>query len=306
MSDLPYGPMEKVRVDPETAIAANRANWDDRAGVHAASRDYDLEGFVADPGRISTVVREDLPLLAPHLPGGSLEGLDAVHLQCHLGTDTLSLARLGARVTGVDLSPRSLEVARDLARRAGLPARFVECEVTRAAEVLGEQHADVVYTSVGAICWVADLAAWGRTVAALLRPGGVFYLRDAHPFLTPFDDSLPLREDGTGALVPRYRYFGDGWAHTYDEPVTYTDGHDGRIEHGRNYEWPHPVSEVVTVLLDAGLRLVHLGEHRSLPWQALPQMRRVGDAWELPADQRDQLPVAFSVAARRDRGPSAR
>ncbi|MFC7405897.1 class I SAM-dependent methyltransferase [Georgenia alba] len=296
-----FEPMQPVKVDHAEAIAANRANWDDRAVVHVASRDYGVEDYLTDPDHVSGVAAEDLRLLAPHLPNGTdLTGLDVVHLQCHIGTDTLSLARHGARMTGVDLSPGSLAAARELAARTGTEIRYVEAEVTAAAAVVGETF-DVVYTSIGVLPWIPDLAAWGRTVAALLRPGGVFYLRDQHPFLTTMDDTRGTGEDGDGELVVAYRYFGDSWAQTYDEALTYTDGDHSRIESTRNYEWPHPVSEVVGALLDAGLRLTGLEEHRTLPWPALPQMRPAdGGGWELPPGQRDRLPVAFSVVARKD------
>lgn len=297
----PAEPVVETTVETDDAYAANRANWDDRARVHADSTTYDLAALAADPSRISTVVREDLAVLAPHLPGGGvgarpLAGLDVCHLQCHIGSDTLSLARLGAgRVTGVDLSPASLEVARDIAARAGADIRYVEAEVTAAAAAVGETF-DHVHTSIGTICWLENLGAWARTIAALLRPGGTFFLRDAHPVLRAFDD---LVVDDV-RLGNRYWALPPGRAQTYDEALTYTDGDHSRIGATRNYEWPHPVSEVLQSLLDAGLRLVAVGEHDTLPWQGLPVMVPEGDGYVLPAPWREQLPVAFSVVARRD------
>src|SRR5690606_4282279 len=132
-------------------------------------------GFAADPGQVSDVAAEDLAILGPHLPGGTVAGLDVVHLQCHVGKDTLSLARLGARVTGVDLSPRSLEIARDLARECGLKARFVEADVQHAADAVDDTF-DVVYTSIGTVTWLPDLGAWARSISRLLRPGGTFFI----------------------------------------------------------------------------------------------------------------------------------
>ncbi|GAA4432228.1 class I SAM-dependent methyltransferase [Georgenia halophila] len=297
-----WEPMRPVRVDPGEAIAANRANWDDRAAVHVSSQAYGVDRYLTDPEHVSDVAREDIELLAPHLPPEGLTGLDVVHLQCHIGTDTLSLARYGARMTGVDISPASLAAARELAEHTGTAIRYVEAEVTAAAQAVGETF-DVVYTSTGVLTWIADLAGWGRAVADLLRPGGILYLRDQHPFLATLDDSTDPGDDGAGELRVGYRYFGDGWAQTYDEQVTYTDGDHTRIENSRNYEWPHPLSEVVGSLLGAGLRLVELGEHRTLPWPALPQMRPSGTGYALPPEQRDLVPAAFSLVAQRtDRG----
>ena len=117
---------------------------------------------------------------------GDLTGLDAVHLQCHIGTDTVSLARLGARVTGVDFSPGALAVAASSRRECRIDARFVESELYAVPEVLDAEF-DLVYTGVGALNWLPDIAGWARVVAGLLRPGGRLYLRDAHPMLLTMD-----------------------------------------------------------------------------------------------------------------------
>ena len=145
-------------------LRINRENWDSRAPIHA--QNYGIDALLADPDALSGVVRFDLPRL------GRLDGLDVVHLQCHIGTDTLSLARLGAAsVTGVDLSPVSLGEARRLAAAAGTSIDYVEADVYSAPDALGRQF-DLVYTGIGAICWLPRIDKWAQTVAALLRPGG--------------------------------------------------------------------------------------------------------------------------------------
>ncbi|WP_062946267.1 class I SAM-dependent methyltransferase [Serinicoccus chungangensis] len=296
-------PMERARVAPEEGYALNRDNWDGRAQVHAASAHYDLEGWVADPGRVGAVVRRDLQILAPHLPealrdGGDgiprLDGLDVCHLQCHLGTDTLGLARRGARCTGVDLSPASLRVARDLAERAGADIRYVEANVMDAAGAVGATF-DHVHTSIGTLCWLQDLATWGAQVAALLRPGGTVLLRDSHPMINVMGDT------DASTMTPAYTYFplpqGEGF--TYADGSTYTDGDSAPISQPRNVEWPHPVGEILGALLGAGLTLEHVGEHQDLPWPAHPAMTPEGEDWVLPEPWRSQVPVALSVVARR-------
>lgn len=285
-------PITYVRVDHGTAVDANRLNWDDRATVHAASRDYDVDGLVADPLRISSVVQDDLALLGPHLPDGSVDGLDLVHLQCHIGTDSISLSRLGARVTGVDQSRTSLDIARSIAARAGTDTAFVESEVTRAREALTGDF-DLVYTSIGTVCWLPDLSAWAHTIASLLRPGGTFFIRDGHPSLATIDF------DRTDVLALKYRYFSDGEAERWDQTDTYTDGDTSAITHGLTFEWPHPVSEVLTALLDAGLTLVAFGEQRTIPWKALEIMEPRGDSWVLPEPMQAQLPLTYSIVARK-------
>src|SRR3954451_7138613 len=132
----------------------NRASWDERAPAHAASSGYSFDRFVADPTFLSEVVRFDLPRL------GDLRGLRGVHLQCHIGTDTISLARLGARMTGLDFSPAALQQARALAGRTGADVDFVESELYGAVDALGREQFDLVFTGIGALCWLPDVRRW--------------------------------------------------------------------------------------------------------------------------------------------------
>lgn len=276
-----------VEVPWQEARAANRANWDDRAALHEQS--YGLEDF-DDPAHLSQVVADDLPVLARHLAGSSLAGLSLVHLQCHIGTDTVSLARAGAHVTGVDLSPASLVVARRLAERTGVDIRLVESDVLDAASAVGEQ-VDVVYTSIGTICWLEDLDRWAEQIAALLRPGGVFYFRDGHPMLYALDESAE-------ELVVRHPYLVTGRAQRWDDASTYSG--DGRTEHTVTYEYPHPVSEIVGVLLEAGLVVERLDEGRELPWQFSPRMvESAPGRYVWPEGERDRVPCTLTIVARR-------
>ncbi|GAA5197278.1 class I SAM-dependent methyltransferase [Rugosimonospora acidiphila] len=269
-----------------TETAANQANWDERVPAHLAA--YRTEDFIADPGRVSDVVRDDLALLAPHLPGRSPAGLTLLHLQCHLGLDTLSWARLGATVTGVDFSPAAIAAARDIAARAGLPATFACAEVDRARSACPGEF-DLVYTGIGALCWLADLDSWARAIAGLLAPGGTFYVRDAHPVLTALDQG---RADG--ALVLTGPYF-PGDPLRYDAGASYADPAI-RLTNTTTYEWQHSLSEIVQALLDAGLTLTSLAEHRSIPWRALPQLVSSGHGWVMP-DGGDRVPLTFSLTA---------
>ncbi len=295
MSDFTeqFSPIVEVDVDRAEALAANRDSWDDRARVHAASQVYSVDALAMDSTRISTVIAADLPVLQAHLPAGSLAGLDVVHLQCHIGTDTLSLARSGGRLTGVDFSSASLSVARDLAASARQDIRYVESDVQQAAAAVGEQF-DVVYTSIGTICWLPDLDEWATNIAALLRPGGLFYFRDCHPMLASLDDM------GDNPFTVRTRYFGDGSTQSCENSGTYTDGDQSLIRHTKNYEWPHPISETVQALLDAGLRLRQLAEGRTLPWQALPAMLPHGEDFVLPPPWDGRVPLTYTLVATKD------
>ncbi len=159
-------------MDPR--LVANRANWDDRVPLHVASSFYDVEGFMAQPRTRHVWETEVL---------GPVAGLDIVHLQCHFGLDSLALAHDGARVVGLDFSSAAVATARDLAQRTGLADRatFVEADVLHAADALAPATFDLVYVSLGALCWLPSVEAWAGQVAALLRPGGRLYLHDGHP-----------------------------------------------------------------------------------------------------------------------------
>jgi SAM-dependent methyltransferase len=267
----------------------NRNNWDERAPAHAASAGYNLGAFAADPAHLSHVVRFDRPLL------GDIGGLRGVHLQCHIGTDTVSLARLGARMTGVDFSPRALEQARALAASAGNDVDFVESDVYGAVDVLERGGFDLVYTGIGALCWLPDIRLWARTVAALLKPGGRLFIREGHPVLWSLDYD---RTDGL--LVLQAPYFETVQPQIYDEGGTYVDT-DVEFTHTVTHEWNHGIGEIVTAVLEAGMTLTGLVEHRSVPWQALPgRMTRIpGDEWQL-TDRPDRLPHTYTLQAVRN------
>ena len=262
----------------------NRANWDERAPAHAASADYAFERFRADPAHLSDVVRFDLPLL------GDVAGLDGVHLQCHIGTDTISLARLGARMTGLDFSPASIAEARRLAERTGSDVELVEADVYAAVDVLGAGRFDLVFTGIGALCWLPDIRRWGCVVSDLLRPGGRLFLREGHPVLW----SLAERAD---ILAIDYPYFETDEPLVWDEPGTYVET-DVSFTANVTHEWNHVLGEIVTALLEAGMELTGLVEYTTVPWEALPgQMERVdGGEWRL-RDRPERLPHTYTLQA---------
>ena len=262
----------------------NRANWDERAPAHAASVGYALDRFRADPEHVSDVVRFDLPLL------GDIAGLDGVHLQCHIGTDTVSLGRLGARMTGLDFSSASLAEARRLAEDTGSAAEFVESDVYAAVDVLGAGRFDLVFTGVGALCWLPDVRRWGRVVADLLRPGGRFFMRESHPVLW----SLGERSD---VLALDYPYFETAEPLVWDESGTYVDT-DVVFTQTLTHEWNHGLGEVVGALLDAGMELTGLVEHTSVPYEALPgQMEDIGGGEFRLKDRPERLPHTYTLQA---------
>jgi SAM-dependent methyltransferase len=276
----------------EEYARVNRSYWDERAPAHAASPDYAVARFADDPRFLSDVVRFDLPRL------GDLSGLDLVHLQCHIGTDTVSLGRLGAHVTGVDLSAPALEEARRLAAAAGVEASFVQSELYDAPEAVGDARFDLVYTGIGALCWLPDIRRWAQVVAALLRPGGRLHIREGHPVL------WSLAESGRDEprLLIDHPYFETAEGHVWDDGevgVTYVET-DQVFQTTVTHEWNHGLGEIVTSVLDAGMEVTRLEEHDSVPWEALPgkMTRLAGGEWRL-TDRPERLPHTYTLQARR-------
>lgn len=263
----------------------NRANWDERAVLHAASPGYGLQRYVDDPRRLSDVVRFDQPRL------GEITGLRTLHLQCHLGTDTLSLARLGAVVTGLDFSAPALARARALAQETAAEITYLQADVYDAVAVAGAAAYDLVYTGIGALCWLPDIAAWARVVAELLAPGGRLFLREMHPVLGSVGD----RDDDLVALEDPY--FGQSEPGVVDDARSYVDT-AAPLTATVTHEWNHGLGEIVTAVLDAGLRLTMLVEHDSVPWDALPGLmcRDERDEWRL-RDRPERLPCTYTLQA---------
>lgn len=261
-------------------LAVNRRYWDSRAPAHAASQDFDLARFTADPDALSDVVAFDRPRL------GDVVGLRALHLQCHIGTDTLSLSRLGAEVTGLDLSPTSITEARALAEASGATIEFVEADTYSAVEALGAGRFDLVYASVGTLLWLPDLPRWASVVAALLVPGGRLFIRDTHPMVGAF-------EVVKGRAVATRPYF------TMDEPVILEGGvyieTDEPLEHLTTHEWTHGLGDTVNALIGAGLVVTSLEEHDSAPYEALDGLMEPNPDW--PGEFRvAELPEAWALS----------
>jgi SAM-dependent methyltransferase len=268
----------------EDYLVVNRANWDERAVAHASSSEYALDRFVEDRSFLSGVVRFDLPLL------GSIDGLTAVHLQCHIGTDTISLSRLGARMTGLDFSSQSLAQAARLAELTATPVRFVQADVYDALSVLAPGSFDLVYTGIGALCWLPDITRWARTVCSLLRPGGRLFIREMHPML----GTLIARDD---LVIVDDPYFERQEPMVYDEGGTYVDT-DHEFTATVTHQWSHGLGETITALLDAGMQLTGLVEHDSVPWRALKNVMQSDEhgEWRL-VDRPWRLAASYTLQA---------
>lgn len=268
---------------------ANLANWNERAGIHATdgTGTYLIDQVLVGQSCLHAVERGEL---------GDVSGLRVAHLQCHIGLDTLSLAHLGARPTGLDFSSVALDAARDFAARAGRPdVTFVESDVYEARSAL-EGDFDLVYVTWGAINWLPDIARWASVVSSLLKPGGRLFLTESHP------GALCLEERG-GRIEAAY-----DWRTPADRPLVFADattytGDARTIENTDTYEWIHPLSDILSSVAASGLSIVRLSEHEALPYRLFPSMAPLpADADGGPAlyrlpDGWPRLPLSFTLQA---------
>lgn len=263
---------------PDEYLKANQALWDEWTAIHEGSEFYDLESFRKGGVRLHDFEVEEV---------GDVTGKDLLHLQCHFGIDTLSWARLGANVTGVDFSAQGVELATRLAEELGLDATFVQANVLELPDALGGDF-DVVYTSRGVLGWIPDLPRWAEVIARFLRPGGFFYIHEIHPFVYVFD----VEE---GATEPRVKY--PYWFRP--EPLAFPGEDyavpDAHVKEPFAYDWSHGMGEIVTSLVENGLRIEFLHEWPILDWD-MPFLEKGPDGlrrYKGPGE----LPLSFSLKA---------
>ena len=269
------------RLEPDAdPIASNRALWEEWTRIHETGDFYDLARFVRDPSdlRVRPDERADV---------GPVEGKRLLHLQCHFGLDTLSWARLGARVTGLDFSRAAIALARDVATRTGLEATFIESSIEDAPRHL-EGAFDVVYTTRGVLGWNPDIRRWAAVACGAVAPGGILYLREAHPLFWALDDGLPIR--------PRYRYW-EGDTLVFPVEGSYAD-RGAAVAVEKEHGWNHGLGEIVSAVAAEGLVIELLREEPFLEWPADGFEERDG-RWYLPGDLDGTLPLSYALRARR-------
>lgn len=270
------GEVESVRVYYE----ANKRRWNELVGIHAKSGGYDVTGFLRGKSSLHAPELEALP---------GVEGKTLLHLQCYFGLDTLSWARRGAKVTGVDFSDKAIDMARLLAEKTGLEAEFINCNLYDLPQHLDSRF-DIVYTSYGVLCWLNDIEEWARIVARYLKPGGTFFLAEFHPLVWIYDDDHP------SDLVIRYDYWHKAEPDHYVSDEAYASG-GVKLRNTDEYGWAHPMGTVVTALIEAGLTIQSLREYPySVDEDQFKFMKKDAEGnWRLPGDP---LPLMYSIKAR--------
>jgi len=253
----------------------NRVQWNKRTDAHYQHPDYRVKEFLSGNSLLHPLELSEI---------GDVHGKTLLHLQCHFGLDTLSWIRLGAKATGVDISDRSIECAKELAVKSGLAARFIRCDLFDLPEMLNEQF-DIVFSSYGAIYWMSDIDRWAQIVARYVKKGGFFYLADFHPLLCALDGAKQFIEPYFHQTEPE-RYTGE------------KDYCDPNLIIEEEYGWRWTLGDVVTALIKAGLTIEFLHEFPFCVSQSWRGFVKEGDWWYYPDGKKD-VPMMFSVKARK-------
>jgi 2-polyprenyl-3-methyl-5-hydroxy-6-metoxy-1,4-benzoquinol methylase len=264
-------------------IETNRLHWDDSVPIHVASQFYNVAAFKAGESKLLPVERAEV---------GDVSGKTLLHLQCHFGLDTLSWAREGATVTGVDYSRAGIEAAKALAAETGITARFIESNIYDLPSVLQEKF-DIVFTSYGVLPWLPDINEWARVAAHHVKPGGTFYIVEHHPLLGVLgEQDVPNLSHAFG-----HGYFAAGRAFAYEEDGTYADP-KAKLEHPKAYEFQYTLGEIISAIAASGLRIEFVHEFPIMASARFGSMQRAADGYyRLPSDLDGLVPLLFSIKA---------
>ncbi len=259
----------------------NRELWNKLTAVNAKSPMYDLEAFKRGQSTLDQIELTEL---------GDVSGKTLLHLQCHFGQDTMSLARMGARVTGVDFSDEAIKLANSLSSELSIPAEFICCNVYDLPRHLDRQF-DIVFTSAGVLCWIDDLTKWARLIDRYLKLDGTFYIREFHPVANVFDNET------AGELRPCASYFHTVEPMAFDADGSYSD-HEAKFDVAcKSYEWHHPLSDVVNALLSVNFKLEFLHEFPFCSYDCFPFLEKGNDGrWRFPGG-RELIPLMYSIKA---------
>ncbi len=267
-------------IDDKEAERINRSHWDEIAPIHLKS--YGIDYLLSGISRIDNIQKQELY---------PINGKDLIHLQCHIGTDTLSLALDGANVTGVDFSSQSIIIANELASKLHIKAQFIEANVLELYNTITIKY-DVVYTSKGVLNWISNIDKWAETIAFLLKNDGIFYIMEIHPMLYMFDDT------SKNDLKIKYPYFHK------NEPIYFNDDHPDYsdntfISKNKTYEWIWSLSDIINALIRHGLAIEMINEYDHIFYQALPEMISIEHGWWILPKYIGMIPLIFTLRAKK-------
>jgi len=250
-------------------IKTNQQSWDKRTKIHVRSEFYDVEGFLAGSSSLREIELSELD---------DVNGKKLLHLQCHFGLDTLSWAREGAIVTGVDLSPVAIEKANELKRTSKLNGKFICSDIYDFGNKSAAKY-DIVFTSYGSICWLPDLKQWAKVIASSLKPNGIFYMADFHPIQT---------------LESGYRYFHSSKPNI-EEEGTYTENCDGKKS--TLVSWSHPISEILNSLIEAGVKIDCFNEYPFSPYNCFEGLEERQKGRFYLTKLGNDMPLVYTIKA---------
>ena len=261
---------------------ANRDLWDKFVKINYESETYRVNDFLNGSTSLNSIELEEV---------GDVKGKTLLHLQCHFGMDTLSWAREGAIVTGIDFSGEAITLAKKLAEKTNIDARFIQTNIYDLPEVLDEKF-DIVFTSYGVHCWLPDLTRWAEIAAHFVKSGGTFYIAEGHPFMWVFD------EDAEDDFKLIRGYFHTSEPNAFQVDGSYAD--DVKFKPQTDYEWAHSMGDVVTSIIKSGLRMEFLHEHAKSPFKIFPFWKRSEDGYWVYDNPDVQLPLVYSIRATKD------
>lgn len=259
----------------------NKNLWNELTDVHIKS--YGIDKFKNGKSSIDQIQLNEI---------GDVRGKSLLHLQCHFGLDTLSWAREGAIVTGVDFSEKSIAYANQLKEELNIKAKFICCNIYDLKSLLDERF-DIVYTSQGVLCWLKNLNEWAKLIHHFLRPGGIFYIMEGHPITHIFND------ERRGKLEIIYPYFHSKEPTKWDDDYPdYSD--ETYIPKNPSYEWLWSISDIINSLIKAGLQIEFIHEFDKLFYKGFPDMECDKNGWWYFPDYIDQIPLIFTLRAKKE------
>jgi len=262
-------------------MESNKRLWNEKTPIHVESDMYDVAGFRKGKNSLRSIELEEL---------GDVSGKTMLHLQCHFGQDTLSWARLGAKVTGVDFSDKAIAYAKKLSSEIGIEAKFICCDIYELDRKLKGQF-DIVFTSYGVLAWLPDLKEWARIISHFLKHDGIFYIVECHPYGNIFAD------ENVQDLEVRYPYFQGLQPMHFPPGPTYTN-RNSQLKNP-SCEWFHTMSDILNSLIGNSLSIQFVHEFPFCVYQGLPFLEKGADGWWYLPNSRKDVPLLFSLMAKK-------